>query len=70
MDEDALRQLVRDAVTRHLQQHTTTGADPAPAWKAHTSHGRFTLTPSPDGTCIVEPAVRCNHCGYCQSMGH
>ena len=23
-----------------------------------------------DGNCIIEPAVRCNHCGYCQSYGH
>ncbi len=23
-----------------------------------------------DGACIIEPAVRCNHCGYCQSLGH
>ncbi len=23
-----------------------------------------------DGNCIIEPAVRCNHCGYCQSFGH
>ena len=23
-----------------------------------------------DGACLIEPAVRCNHCGYCQSYGH
>jgi hypothetical protein len=23
-----------------------------------------------DGPCIIEPTVQCNHCGYCQSMGH
>jgi hypothetical protein len=23
-----------------------------------------------DGPCIIEPAVMCNHCGYCKSMGH
>ena len=23
-----------------------------------------------DGPCIIEPAVMCNHCGYCRSMGH
>jgi len=23
-----------------------------------------------DGACLIEPSVRCNHCGYCQSFGH
>src|SRR5688572_3988037 len=23
-----------------------------------------------DGMCIIEPRVRCNHCGFCQSYGH
>ena len=23
-----------------------------------------------DGACIIEPAVTCNHCGYCKSYGH
>ena len=23
-----------------------------------------------DGMCVIEPAVRCNHCGFCQSFGH
>ena len=23
-----------------------------------------------DGICLIEPTVRCNHCGYCQSFGH
>jgi hypothetical protein len=23
-----------------------------------------------DGVCIIEPAVACNHCGYCKSVGH
>jgi hypothetical protein len=23
-----------------------------------------------DGACLIEPSVRCNHCGYCQSYGH
>ena len=70
MDEAALRDLVRDAVTRRLAEAGHVPAPATPAWKAHASHHRFDLVPSPDGACIVEPAVRCNHCGYCQSMGH
>lgn len=23
-----------------------------------------------DGACLIEPAVHCNHCGYCLSYGH
>jgi hypothetical protein len=23
-----------------------------------------------DGPCIIEPAVACNHCGFCKSYGH
>jgi hypothetical protein len=23
-----------------------------------------------DGMCLIEPAVRCNHCGYCECHGH
>lgn len=34
------------------------------------SHERFALSPAPDGRCFIEPAVACNHCGYCQSYGH
>ncbi|HTV03242.1 MAG TPA: hypothetical protein VMF13_22020 [Luteitalea sp.] len=42
------------------------------AWKTHLSHGRFVfLAPvEPDAPCVVEPHVRCHHCGFCQSYGH
>jgi hypothetical protein len=23
-----------------------------------------------DGACLIEPTVRCTHCGFCQSLGH
>jgi hypothetical protein len=23
-----------------------------------------------DVMCLIEPAVRCNHCGYCECHGH
>ena len=36
---------------------------------SHPSHYRYALPPS-DGPCLIEPAVPCNHCGYCQSHGH
>ena len=76
MHEDDLRALIRDAVARHLG--TTSGEDArasaprAAQWKAHASHGRFVfLAPTdPDAPCVVEPQVRCHHCGFCQSYGH
>jgi hypothetical protein len=74
MTEDDLRALVRQAVTRHL------GADGAaagaanpgpPAPGVHPSFGRYLLPrePGSDGACLIEPSVKCTHCGYCQSHG-
>jgi hypothetical protein len=35
------------------------------------SFGRYALPRADDDTmCIIEPAVTCNHCGYCQCHGH
>jgi hypothetical protein len=38
----------------------------------HASHGMFRILDGSqtDGPCIIEPAVMCNHCGYCKSYGH
>ena len=37
----------------------------------HASHARLPLRSGDDqGACLIEPAVRCNHCGYCLSLGH
>jgi hypothetical protein len=65
VSDQELRALVRDAIARHKLI-----APPAPVAAAHFSHGRFLLAPADDGQCVIEPAVRCNHCGYCQSYGH
>jgi hypothetical protein len=71
MDEQALRELVREAVARHLRgaEAHEAGAVRPLMFTAHASHYRYTL-PESDGPCLIEPAVRCNHCGYCQSHGH
>ena len=34
------------------------------------SHALFVLPATPDGTCLIEPAVACTHCGFCKSYGH
>ena len=76
MTEQELRALVRDAIARH---GTTLGPTPgaiAPMPQAIAPTGAsFTLFVLPsgaeqDGPCLIEPAVMCNHCGYCKSYGH
>jgi hypothetical protein len=70
MNEDTLRALVRETVSRHLGagDRPVAGAPPIPS-AADASHFRYTL-PKTDGPCLIEPAVQCNHCGYCESHGH
>ena len=39
----------------------------------HASHILLRVLPGSevdDGMCVIEPRVRCNHCGFCQSYGH
>jgi hypothetical protein len=74
MTERELRALVRDAIAKHAKAH---GAAAPPLRTAsarlHPSHAMVALpagADSGDGTCIIEPAVACNHCGYCKSVGH
>ena len=71
MDEEAVRALVRQAVARQLQGGAMPPADDRRplAFVTHVSHVRYAL-PESDGPCLIEPAVHCNHCGYCQSHGH
>jgi hypothetical protein len=70
MNEDALRELVREALARHLSKPGTSSLEPMPVHvAAHMSHQRYEL-PDSGGACLIEPAVACNHCGYCQSHGH
>jgi hypothetical protein len=70
MSDQELRELVRGAIARRLGQ--SAGRSPgAPAGPPHASHLLLSLAPGgDDGACIIEPAVRCNHCGYCLSFGH
>jgi len=81
MTDDQLRALVRETVVRHLGASPAGSghapSDPAAAATSvvvlrHTSHYRYALASGDDedGPCFIEPSVRCNHCGYCQSHGH
>jgi hypothetical protein len=73
-----LRALVRQAIARHAGPSTLVPSHPAPS-HSHLapphlapSHWVFAVPSGADaeGPCIIEPTVMCNHCGYCQSMGH
>jgi hypothetical protein len=69
IDDDRLRALVRDVIERRrlvpdaLPQAAAVGPH-ASAWLLRLPSG------DAGGACLIEPAVRCTHCGYCQSYGH
>jgi hypothetical protein len=75
MTEQELRQLVRQAIARvqgAAPSHLAPADAPSHLARLAPSHLMFTV-PSGDeegGPCIIEPAVPCNHCGYCKSLGH
>ena len=71
MTDQELRALVRDAVARHLHLDPAAPGTPSSAG-GHASHAVLPLVRGGDGdgACLIEPAVRCTHCGYCQSYGH
>jgi hypothetical protein len=73
MTEDQLRALVREALARHLGQAAPAVVSSGePSWKTHASHYRLPVLVGAegDGPCLIEPAVTCTHCAYCQSLGH
>lgn len=44
---------------------------PLGPWQQHVSHRRLLVSPGGPGTpCMIEPAVGCTHCGFCQSFGN
>jgi hypothetical protein len=84
MTEQELRALIRDAIAKagvggavgaakaapHVASYVGRGFSPAET-STHSSHALFMLPPGdPEGRCMIEPGVICNHCGYCKSYGH
>jgi hypothetical protein len=72
MNDEELRALIRAAVQRHL------GAGSAPAQiqeprrdgpPVPMAFGQYNIERT-DTMCIIEPAVHCNHCGYCKCHGN
>ncbi|HXG57274.1 MAG TPA: hypothetical protein VNJ03_17980 [Vicinamibacterales bacterium] len=74
MNEDAIREMIRRSIARHIGAPAEAPGDRAvtpapPPLIGHASHFRYAL-PDSGGPCLIEPTVACNHCGYCQSHGH
>ncbi len=71
MNEPELRALVREVIARTVRPEQPGRLDGAHVQR-HASHGMFVLPVGTDteGPCLIEPAVMCNHCGYCKSYGH
>jgi hypothetical protein len=77
MTDQDLRGMIRESIARHAGLSAGVrafgaGPDAATAFSAHVSHLRLPLArgDDDDGACLIEPAVRCSHCGFCQSYGH
>lgn len=81
MTDDEIRSLVRVAIQKHLGSaapppergggslNPPVGELAPPVLSL--SFERYTLPRADaDTMCLIEPAVRCNHCGYCQCHGH
>ena len=74
MNEQELRTLVREVIASRGGMSAGESVPPpaTAAVRLHASHGMFTLNAGADtdDRCLIEPAVMCNHCGYCKSYGH
>ena len=82
MTEQELRVLVRQAIARHagaapgsvgrVLLDPPAAVSNRPSTRLDPAHAMFVVPTGADadGPCIIEPAVMCNHCGYCKSLGH
>jgi hypothetical protein len=78
MTDDELRLLIRAAIQRHMGSASAPAAQElrrdagfAGVQSVAMSFGQYRIERSADDTmCIIEPAVQCNHCGFCKCHGH
>lgn len=84
MTDDEIRLLVRVAIQKHMVVPDAAQPDVASAFRRtepaaappqppplSISFGRYLLSRAESDTmCVIEPAVKCDHCGYCQCHGH
>lgn len=86
MTEQELRQLVRAAVARHVAPAAAPWPQAIAPLPEALPHSIAPLPQRPlasfspaslydglvnvTGDCVIEPAVPCDHCGFCKSHGH
>jgi hypothetical protein len=74
MNEQEVRALVREAIERHLgRPDEGVRGKGRGALAPYPSHVLLNVLPGSEvdeGMCVIEPAARCSHCGFCQSYGH
>jgi hypothetical protein len=75
MNDQELRAMIRESIANRLGASAAPAPDSTPSIRSfdvHASHGTLPLARGGDGdgACLIEPSVRCNHCGYCISYGH
>jgi hypothetical protein len=70
VSDTELRELIRAAIASAGGRRAE--PDPIAVLHPHPSHMLLPLARGGDGdgACLIEPSVRCNHCGYCLSFGH
>ena len=86
MNDDELRQLIRAAIQKHGAggvassdfAHAPSGelrrdrlVPSSQPQVISISFGQYRLERADgDTSCLIEPAVQCNHCGFCKCHGH
>lgn len=71
MNDDELRGLIRLAIQKHMTESPTRPIAPELQTTVSLSFGQYHLERARDDTaCLIEPAVQCNHCGFCKCHGH
>ena len=76
MNDDELRSLIRAAIQKHMSASAPElprelRRAGGPEATVSISFGQYQLERSKDDTsCLIEPAVQCNHCGFCKCHGH
>ena len=81
MNDDELRALIRAAIQRHMGdvrlRSRAEGRVSASSRRFRRSEvvsisfGQYRLERAAgDTSCLIEPAVQCNHCGFCKCHGH
>jgi hypothetical protein len=72
MNDEELRAMIRESIASRHGGAEPADRSPGRFSPPHASHGLFPLARGgdDDGACIIEPSVRCTHCGFCVSYGH